>query len=164
LKQLKVGLGSELRSELEAAALRSGRSLADEIRARVAWTLDLDPMDDLTRDVITAVARLSEEIELETNYAWHSHAGAHTALRWGIATIIDNLKPEADVTFLRPRPHRANPADDAQIIGMVAGGEAWEMRSASREDRASRRAKRQWICREILKLEHQQAEQEGDKS
>lgn len=184
MKQLKVGLDDALRSQLEAAAARSGRSLADEIRQRLEWTLDLEPVEDeSTRELARAVTRLAAEIELETGGAhWYFHDGAHTAFRQGVLWILNEIKavnlrgvmrdafgdafssyrPGPNIAF-GPRPHRTTPADDPQIIGLSAALEVWTDRNASREDREHRRANRERLCHEILERQ-QRGEQEGDKS
>jgi hypothetical protein len=161
-RQMGVALSDDLRSKLEAASDRAGHSIAEEIRQRLEWTLDLEPIDERTREFAKAMAHLATEIELETGVTWHSHAGAHKAFRRGILWLLDELKPDADITF-GPRPNRANPADDAQIIGITAALEVWTVRNASRHDRENRRVKREHMCRQILEMQ-QHDEQDGDES
>jgi hypothetical protein len=161
-RQMGVALSDDLRRELETASVRAGHSIAEEIRRRLEWTLDLEPVDEATREFVKALAILATEIELETGAAWHSHAGAHKAFRQGLLWLLDELKPEADVTF-GTRLHRANPTDDPQIIGITAALEIWTMRNGSRQDRESRRVKREHICRQILEMQQRDEQEEDDK-
>ena len=76
--QFKVALEPNLRDTLEAAAARSGRTLAAEIRARLEGAGG-ESADPVTQDLQTKIAALAEEVELETGAAWHAHLGSFAA-------------------------------------------------------------------------------------
>jgi hypothetical protein len=118
MKQMKVALPDELRQRLDAASEKSGRSVAEEIRARVEASFMRDAVvDKPTRDFLEGLALMPAEVELETGAAWHKHAGAWETLRAAILARLGRLKPKGSAAF-GPRPHQAIPGpDDTQAIG-----------------------------------------------
>ena len=156
MKQLKVGLDDALRSQLEAAAERSGTSLADEIRRRLEWTLDLEPfvlapLDEATRELTKTVAVMAADIELETGSTWHRHAGSHKALRHAILANLTRHQPEGPTTF-GARPHQSEPSGVPEDIGMWSEYRAWSTRDLTRQARQQYRTLAEQTWRDITKL------------
>jgi hypothetical protein len=139
---------------------RSERGVSDEVRRRVALTLDADAYDEPTRELAGEIMRMAAEVELETGAAWHSHAGSHAAFRQAILSRLARLKPEGPTAF-GERPRQSGPGDDPQEIGMWAEHAVWEARGWSAEERQRLRLAEENTFRRILE---RQREQEGDKS
>jgi len=116
MKQLKVALPDDLRARLETASSRSGRSLADEIRARVEASFAQEAVDKPTRDFLEGVALMPAEIELETGAAWHKHAGAHAVFTQAILSRLEELKPKGSTAF-GDRPHATVFDEDPTLLG-----------------------------------------------
>jgi hypothetical protein len=119
MKQMKVALPDDLRARLDAASEKSGRSVAEEIRARVEQSFTRDAVvDKPTRDFLEGVALMAAEIELETGAAWHKHAGAHGVLTQAILSRLEVLKPESSIAF-PDRPHATVPYVDPNQLGKI---------------------------------------------
>ena len=119
MKQMKVALPEELRARLDAASEKSGRSVAEEIRARVEASFTRDAVvDKPTRDLHEGVALMAAEIELETGANWHQHAGAHEVLAQAIRARLDELKPKGSTAF-GDRPHATVFDDDPNQLGLI---------------------------------------------
>jgi plasmid stability protein len=117
-KQFKITLPDDLRARLEAAAAKSGRSIADEIRVRVEAALKRDELDKPTRDLLEGLALFPAEIALETGAAWHKHAGAWMALLEAIRRRMSRLVRLSNATeTFGARPHRVSSADDPHEVG-----------------------------------------------
>jgi hypothetical protein len=98
MKQMKVALPDFLRTKLDAASEKSGRSVAEEIRARVEASFTRDAVvDKPTQDVVEAVAEMAAAIELEMGSAWHKHAGAHYAFGEVILTRLERFRPKGPI-------------------------------------------------------------------
>ena len=119
MKQMKVALPDDLRARLDAASEKSGRSVAEEIRARVEQSFTRDAVADKpTRDFLEGVALMAAEIELETGANWYKHAGAHETLEWAIKMRLRELKPKGSTAF-GARPHATLPYDDPYQLGPI---------------------------------------------
>jgi hypothetical protein len=118
MKQMKVALPDDLRARLDAASEKSGRSVAEEIRARVEASFTRDVVDKPTRDFLDGVALMPAEIELETGAAWHKHAGAHETLKQAILARLEVLKPKGSTTF-GDRPHATVRNHDPRELGLM---------------------------------------------
>ena len=112
MKQLKASMRDELAARLEAASANSGRSLSAEICARIEASF---AADGPTTDFLEGVARMSAEIELESNAAWHQHAGAHEAFVQAITSRLETLKPKGSIAF-GDRPHATTSKDDPRKL------------------------------------------------
>ena len=161
-RQFAVALPPEYRSQLETAAAAAGHSLAEEIRTHLGWRLDLNPVDEPTLELLTAVARMAAGVERETGAAWHAHAGSHIAFRQAILSYLTDpdLKPEGTITF-GARPHQADPSDNPEEIGL--GIQQWVRHTIgwSREEREGSRLFREKNLRELF--EFHQLHQKRDK-
>ncbi len=93
-RQLPVALPEDVRAELEAAALKSGHSVAEEIRRRITLTLEADAHDTQTRALAADVAQLAEQINREKGFAWHSHEKAFETLVSAINAWLAGIKPK----------------------------------------------------------------------
>jgi hypothetical protein len=162
MERINVSLPPELRSRLDAASAESGKSVADEIRSRVEWMFALDafePVDKPTLDLMRSVATMAAELERETGTPWHAHAGSHAVLRQELLSRLARLKPEGDRAF-GPRPHRAEPYDDPQELGVELEFTDWENRDLAPAVRQRVRLAREENFQEIMKVQ-QQREQGG---
>jgi hypothetical protein len=160
MKQLKIVLPVELRAELDAAAAKSGKSVAEEIRSRVEWTFDLEPMDKPTLELLTAVALMAAAVERETGAAWHTHPGAHTTFRHAVSGYLADLRPGVGLFAFGARPYQADPSDDPELIGLTIKQWAQQTSGWSREQREESRLYREKNLRELFELMRKR-EQEG---
>jgi hypothetical protein len=120
MKQMKVALPDHLRARLNAASEKSGRSIAEEIRARVEQSFTRDAVaDTATRDFLEGVALMAAEIERETGANWHQHAGAHETLEWAIKFRLRELKPKGSTEFGDRRPHATLFYTDPYQLGPI---------------------------------------------
>lgn len=158
-QRLKVGLPPELRSELDAASAKSGKSVAEEIRSRVEWTFGLEPMDEATRSLIEGIVGMAADLERETGAPWHAHPGSHLAMRMAALARLSRLEPKGDLAF-GPRPQRAWPSDDPQQIGVWSEFTDWERRDWTPASRLRARLLMEKSWQELTKLQ-QQREPEG---
>ena len=119
MQRLKIALPDELRARLDAASKKSGKSVAEEIRARVEASFTRDAVvDKPTRDFLEGLALMPAEIARELNAAWHEHAGAHEKLTQTILSRLEVLKPEGSTVF-GPRPHATVPDDNLDKLGAI---------------------------------------------
>jgi hypothetical protein len=93
MKQLKISLPDDLRSQLDAATESSGQSLAEEIRLRLERTFYLDAFDPQTRELAAAVMRMADQIQRDTGYSWHLRPEAHKALAAALQSRLTRIKP-----------------------------------------------------------------------
>jgi hypothetical protein len=156
---LRLSLTPEVQGQFEAAAEAAGTSIAEQVRSRAEWLLALEPVDKPTLDLMASIARMAAELERETGAPWHAHAGAHAVLRQNILSRLARLKPEGDTAF-GPRPHRTEPYDDPQQIGLSLESSDWQTRDMTPAHRQRLRLLNEETYREIMKR-HQQREQEG---
>ena len=159
MQQLKISLPDETRAALDAASAQSGKSLADEIRERLAWSFEHEAVDKPTRDFLAGLALMPAEIELETGAAWHRHAGAYVVFREAILRRLARLKPEGSIAFGK-RPHQAVPGDDPEGIGLSIEE---HLSFDPNYTHSAWRAAMGKSTREMIKL-HQQRGKKGDKS
>jgi len=119
MKQMKVALPDDLRARLDAASKKSGRSVAEEIRARVEASFARDVVvDKPTRDFLEGLALLPAEIELETGAAWHKHPGSHEAFVQAILSRLIRYKPKGSTAF-GDRPHATVSTDDPRQLAAL---------------------------------------------
>jgi hypothetical protein len=142
---------------------RSELGVSEEIRRRVALTLEDDAYDAPTRELVRGIMRLAAEVERETGCAWHDHSGAHLAFRQAILSRLARLKPKQGPITFGERPHQTGPGDDPQIIGQWVEYSAWETRDWTPEALEQLRIGKEESWREIVRLQ-QQREHKGDKS
>src|SRR5262249_13620223 len=108
MQRLKIALPAELRNELNAASARSGKSVAEEIRDRVAQSFALESgVDQPSRDFLEIVAAMPTEIELEMGKRWHTDAGAHFVFGEAILNRLERFKPKGAIAMPADadRPH-----------------------------------------------------------
>jgi hypothetical protein len=168
-RQFAFALSPWLREYVETMAKAHDRSVAEEIRTRLAQTVKVEQeADQATIDLMRDIPRLAKEIELETGAAWHAHPGSYLAFRQAILSRLARLKPEGADPLGKPptfgeRPHQSGPGGDPQQIGIWAEYSVWENRDLDDEARVSLREAMEKNWREMVKLQ-QQSDQEGDKS
>jgi hypothetical protein len=133
-KQFNVSLGDFLRTKLETASEQSGRTIAEEIRSRLARTFDQDTIDKPTLDLLAAVADFASLIQGQSGVAWHENAAADAALLAAIRTRLTRLRPTgaADVLPTAEGRTRFVPSEDPSEIGV--GLEMLQARMAAGDD------------------------------
>jgi hypothetical protein len=105
MQQLKISLPDETRAALDAASAQSGKSLADEIRTRLAWSFEQDAVDKPTRDLLVDIGGLAEQLARDKGFRWHSHDKARQTFIEAVKDWIANLKPAPRLTLRRkPKP------------------------------------------------------------
>jgi len=162
-REARIQTGLRLEPEILDQLRSSERGISDEIRDRLKWTLDLEPLDKPTKELLEAVARMASEIELETGTPWHAHAGSHAAFRQAILSRLARIKPEGPTAF-GARPHRTQPGPEVpEEIGIWTEYSVWEGRDQSQAGRERIRAEMEKSYQEIMRLRSER-EQEGGKS
>ena len=101
MKQLKISLPDDLRSQLDAAAEKTNQSLAEEIRSRLEQTFEADAFDRETRELAASVMRMANQIQRGFG-SWHQRPKAHEALARAIQDYLTSLKPTLKPTFKPP--------------------------------------------------------------
>jgi hypothetical protein len=102
MQQLKISLPDETRAALDAASAQSGKSLADEIRARLAWSFEQDAVDKPTRDLQADIAGLAEQLSRDKRFSWYAHDKARQTFIEAVKDWITNLKPTRRWPLLKP--------------------------------------------------------------
>jgi hypothetical protein len=105
--QFKVALGDDLRSWLDGAAEKSGKSLADEIRDRVISSFVLERMGPQTKELVYSLAILADEVQQDVGTSWFESERARAAL---IAAITDQIM-SYQLTPKRKAPNRPTGSD-----------------------------------------------------
>ena len=130
MKQLKVSLSDDLLDELEKTAVKTGRSLSEEVRLRLvllnevrAWveapankaghsfaeeikqrlqnSLAEDQIDPETRRLMNAVRFLASLISIQTGHKWHNHPAAASVMRHAIDAQLAHVKGgEGETQFI----------------------------------------------------------------
>jgi hypothetical protein len=93
MKQLKISLPDDLRARLDAAAQKSGNSLAEEIRRRVEFTLEEDEAqhDPKMAALMNDIYRLVGETEVHAGAAWHLDPKVVETLRIVLDAYLSEL-------------------------------------------------------------------------
>jgi hypothetical protein len=158
MQSLKISLPDETRAALDAASAQSGKSLADEIRVRLARSFARDAGDKPTRDLQTAVDRLTNLIRWQFGHAWHSSADAYAAFTFGIMGAIGRHKPADDAAPKSDQPVQLIASDEPRTIGL--GLEALAFNTVAADDPALKAAQQKDMeeYRKLRKL------QKGDES
>ena len=148
--QFKVALEPNLRDALEAAAARSGRTLAAEIRARLEGVAGKSG-DPITQDLQAKIAALAEEVELETGAPWHAHLGSFASFEYGVAKLLGRRKEaiQHSPTAFGDRPHQTMAGSPEEI------GHVLELRVSEERSPENRRAFRRSLenaWRELVAL------------
>jgi plasmid stability protein len=84
MKQMKVALPDDLRQALDVASQKSGRSVAEEIRARVAASLEQETqklaVDNPTHELAEDIVALANAVRAHKGISWHEDLRAREAL------------------------------------------------------------------------------------
>lgn len=96
MKQIKVGLPDNTRGYLEERAQTNGRSLSEEVRARVDQSLVDDRYDKETQELGRDIMRLAQMNAGSTQWnapggSWRNDIKHFTALRVAVDAWFDNL-------------------------------------------------------------------------
>jgi hypothetical protein len=89
-----VALDDELRTHLDAAAEKAGRSVAEEIRQRLQATIKDDQRVPELRDLLGDIELLVNLVGDDTGFKWSGHPFAFAVLKAGIIALLDQRKPE----------------------------------------------------------------------
>jgi hypothetical protein len=73
---------------------QSERGVSEEIRRRIALTLEQDAIDPATRELLAAVTWIAGELHRQSRASWHAFPKAHEALSVAIQTWLEMVKPK----------------------------------------------------------------------
>jgi hypothetical protein len=147
----------------DVCASMTVHGLSDEIRKRLKWSFEIEPIDVPTKEFLKDIALLAAEIEHETGSPWHGHACSYAAFRQAILSRLARLKPQSDNLAFGARPRRSGPADDPQEIGVWAEYHVEQTRNMSAEDRDGVRRAKEMSWQEIVRLQQEKQEKiEGE--
>jgi hypothetical protein len=121
MPQLKITLPDEIRSLLDRATAQSGKSLSQEIQARLMLTFERDLLDKPTQELLGAVESLANLIRSQLGQAWHEHAGANVALYAAVGAAMRRWQAPGEAVL--------PPVEQAQLVASddpVAYGVALE--------------------------------------
>jgi hypothetical protein len=165
IERLNITLSPELRGKLNEASQTSGKSIAEEVRARLDWLFGVDwfePVDKPTMDLLRSFAMMGVELERETGQSWHTNPGTHAAFKQAITTRLDRLKPEGEIVgSWEGRAHQALPLDDPAEIGTVIEFDDLEIHHLEPAERKQRRLSKEKVFQALREL--RQRKQEGGK-
>jgi hypothetical protein len=150
-KRAKVQTALRLDEEVIDRLRQDGRVLADEIRDRVDWTLEIEPCDAATKDFLRQVARMAADIERETGSPWHKHAGSLAAFRQALLSRLKRVQPEGPAKF-GARPHQSGGQSDPQEIGVWSEYETWETRDRDSQAWLQFRTAKEESWRELIAI------------
>jgi hypothetical protein len=119
MKQYKVSLPDELYAQLSTVSEKSGQALSETIRERIERSLELDALDEETRDFIDGIALMPAEVERQTGATWHKHRGSWRMFRRMILERLARKEPEGTSKF-GARPHQTTENDDPEELGTWA--------------------------------------------
>jgi hypothetical protein len=115
-KQFNLLMDDATRAILEKFATERGVTVADEIRRRIAASLnDEEWFDATTRWLAHEISVVAEGIKRQTGYSWHQHPKSREALASGISTLLEQAAAE-----LGQRPVGGEDTwgpDDPQTLG-----------------------------------------------
>jgi hypothetical protein len=92
-RQLAVALPEEARSHLETAAKASGRSIAEEIRRRLALTFEQDALDPVTREMLEGLERIAASLRQVFGAEWYADSRVHEGFMNAVAQRLDRYAP-----------------------------------------------------------------------
>jgi hypothetical protein len=92
-EQLKMVVPPALREALDAAAAKSGLSVAEEIRQRVWRTFRQDAVDSHAAEFASKVAWLAEQITRDKGFNWYDHIKAFEAFAEAVNAALERRKP-----------------------------------------------------------------------
>jgi hypothetical protein len=93
VQSLKISLPDGTRAALDAASAQSGKSLAEEIRERLAWSFEADVSPGPMRDLLFAVRQLGRLFYIDTGRNWHETLKDRQAMALAIKEIVDSGEP-----------------------------------------------------------------------
>jgi hypothetical protein len=96
MERLKFSLSPATRSQLDAVAAASGKSIGDEIRERLQHTFKEDALDPALRELRDAIANLAELVRIDCG-DWHSSPRAHTEFVTALMQRLAGYTPPAPV-------------------------------------------------------------------
>jgi plasmid stability protein len=121
-KQIAVALPDDFRRALEQHAAQNGRSIAEEIRARLLLTFRQEGVVKSVRDFMNEMGILAALTRTQTGQDWQTHPGAHAVLRDAINARLARTKPSGAETFAPgelPSNRTVVGSSDPQTIGVA---------------------------------------------
>jgi hypothetical protein len=97
--QLSVRMPDDLRTELEAAAAKRGRSLTQEMLWRLRVSLNrerIDRQDQVMRALCFLFTDLAEKLHSRQGGKWHRDPFTYRAFKLAVAKLLDALEPPGD--------------------------------------------------------------------
>jgi hypothetical protein len=94
MRQLKISLPDGTRSALDEASAKSGRSLAEEIRERLAWSFEYEGLEKPTRELLYSVKELAALFQLDTGQDWAATLKGRLALGLTIQRFLESGAPK----------------------------------------------------------------------
>jgi hypothetical protein len=92
-RQIGVALDEAMRQRLEALAAAADRSLADEIRERLALTLAQDELDPKTRALAASIGDVAGQSKATLRRDWYESRAGYELMREAILRHLDELRP-----------------------------------------------------------------------
>lgn len=107
-------LPQELHERLKQAA--AGRSVSEEIRARLEWSLLNDyASDPKTRDVVDGIAKLARNVRPYFG-DWHQDRYAFDVFKIAVDTVLTKVRPKGE-PISPPNDGEFRPGDTAEAAG-----------------------------------------------
>jgi hypothetical protein len=101
---LTLRLPRELHEQLREAA--KGRSVSEEMRARLEWSILNDWTNDpKTRDLVDSIAEVARNVQPYFG-AWHDNPYGYAVFKIAVDTLLSKMRPKG-----KPTP----PADDGEF-------------------------------------------------
>ena len=118
-RQMGVSLDDALRAQLARAADVANRSIAEEIRVRLAHTFQEEAIDPVTRELIAGIISLAESIRVDLGAPWHSFRDPHAAFAAAVAQRIAGYGTAAHSQAVRDLlgARLSGPDDPPETIG-----------------------------------------------
>lgn len=104
----------ELRAKVEAAAKRSGLSIAQEVERRLIASIDADDRSSTPQEAafFDNARRMVERISLEMGEAWTDEHDSWRIVRSGLIYLVDQYEPLERRRDYEPNPASINSLDD----------------------------------------------------
>jgi hypothetical protein len=124
MKPLKIAFSPDLRSRLESAAARHGRSIGEEVRARVQETFSREELGPHAQLLLLLIARLAAVAKLQTGRDWFADPATAKVFLDAVVAMLARWRPKGDAV-LDPStlpPTRPVALDDIAGMGIAIEG------------------------------------------
>ena len=114
---IALRLPRELHDLIKEAA--AGRSVSEEIRARLSWTLLRDnAADETTRDLNDVIANLARNVKPYFG-AWHKSPYAFAVFRIALDTVLSAMRPKGEPVVPHFEDDEFRPGDTPEEAGVT---------------------------------------------